>query len=129
MKDLSTRYLGWCPVCERDIKVRDNALVHHGYQRPGHGYIVGDCFGVGYEPYEVSSRCCKEYLKLVLDRVKTYSSNLRVLESPKGPEYLYFEKYDFERRMPVMFKIKTHAWLDRLRDMCAGDDELFADLS
>lgn len=34
-----------------------------------------------------------------------------------------------ERRMPVMFKIKTHAWLDRLRDLCAGDDELFADLS
>ena len=34
-----------------------------------------------------------------------------------------------EKRMPVMFKIKTHAWLDRLRDQCAGDEELFADLS
>lgn len=102
MTDLSTRYLGWCPVCERDIKVRDNALVHHGYQRPGVGYIIGDCFGVGYEPYEISATCCEEYLsKLVLGRVKMYADNLRVLESPEGPEYLYFEKYDFERRQPV----------------------------
>jgi hypothetical protein len=36
---------------------------------------------------------------------------------------------EFERRCPVMFKIKTHAWLDRLRDLCAGNDELFAELA
>ena len=34
-----------------------------------------------------------------------------------------------ERRVPVMFKIKTQAWLDRLRDLCAGDDSLFAELA
>jgi hypothetical protein len=34
-----------------------------------------------------------------------------------------------ERRVPVMFKIKSQAWLDRLRDVCAGDDALFAELA
>ncbi len=34
-----------------------------------------------------------------------------------------------ERRAPVMFKIKTQAWLDRLRDVCAGDDSLFDELA
>lgn len=34
-----------------------------------------------------------------------------------------------ERRVPIMFKIKTQAWLDRLRDLCSGDDALFAELA
>ena len=34
-----------------------------------------------------------------------------------------------ERRVPVMFKVKSQAWLDRLRDVCAGDDALFAELA
>lgn len=101
MTDLSTRYLGWCPVCERDIKVRDDHLVHHGYQRPGVGYIVGDCFGVGYEPYELSTTCCKAFLSLVRNRVDMYTDNLRVLESPDGPEYLYFKHYDIETRKHI----------------------------
>lgn len=101
MTELSTRYVGWCPVCERDIKVRDDRLVHHGYQRPGVGYIVGDCFGVGYEPYELSTTCCEEFLKLVRNRVKMYADNLRVLESQRGPEFLYFEHYDIEKRQYI----------------------------
>jgi hypothetical protein len=34
-----------------------------------------------------------------------------------------------ERRVPIMFKIKSQAWLDRLRDLCAGDDALFDELA
>lgn len=33
----------------------DERGVLHGYERPGHGYIVGVCFGVGHQPWEVSS--------------------------------------------------------------------------
>lgn len=32
-------------------------------------------------------------------------------------------------KMPVMFKIKSKAWLDRLRTYCKGDDKLFERLS
>lgn len=67
------RHLGTCPVCQGEFKARtgtDHAgfqgvvLVHHGYQRPGHGSIVGDCFGVGYRPYEVSPQGCRDYQAL-----------------------------------------------------------------
>lgn len=34
-----------------------------------------------------------------------------------------------ERQAPVMFKIKTQTWLDRVRDLCSGDDALFAELA
>jgi hypothetical protein len=32
---------------------------------------------------------------------------------------------DKKTKMPVMFKIKSHAWLDRLREYCKGDEALF----
>jgi hypothetical protein len=56
-----TRHLGFCAICERDIKVQDNLLVHHGYKRPGIGEIVGDCFGVYKPPYELSFGPPQEY--------------------------------------------------------------------
>jgi hypothetical protein len=54
---------GTCPVCFGDYVVTNRldsrqfsryAMVHHGYERPGIGYIVGDCHGVNFEPIEVS---------------------------------------------------------------------------
>lgn len=36
---------------------------------------------------------------------------------------------EHERHKPVMFKIKANAWLDRLRDVCAGDEALFGELA
>lgn len=65
---------GLCPVCFGDyvvnIKVkhyehtraRRMQMVHHGYERPGVGYIVGDCHGVGFEPFEVSCEGTKSWL-------------------------------------------------------------------
>lgn len=63
----TTRHIGLCPVCERAIKVRDGLLVHHGYQRPGHGYIVGDCFGVHKPPFELSPDTAIEFQEEVID--------------------------------------------------------------
>jgi len=63
-RELSTRYIGWCPVCERDIKVRDDVLVHHGYQRPGVGYIIGDCVGVGVrDVLQATGQACRYALR------------------------------------------------------------------
>jgi len=36
-------------------------MVHHGYKRPGEGYIVGDCPGVNHAPYERSCDLIKVY--------------------------------------------------------------------
>jgi hypothetical protein len=74
---------GTCPVCFRNIKLTDDQkMVHHGYERPGHGYIVGDCFTVKtYLPYELSAEGTKAFI--------SQSSSSPMLEreqAPRGPE-------------------------------------------
>jgi hypothetical protein len=63
--ETTTRYLGTCPCCMGVLKVRKGLLVHHGYKRPGWGYIVGDCHSVGMEPHETSPEAAKSYLKVL----------------------------------------------------------------
>ena len=94
MTDLVTRYVGTCIVCERHIKVRDSLLVHHGFKRPGTGYIEGDCFGVGYKPHELSNELAKKYLELVESLLPLKASylisnkeNLMVLEQELEKTY------------------------------------------
>lgn len=36
---------------------------------------------------------------------------------------------DKKTKMPIMFKIKSRAWLERLKTFCKGDENLFAKLS
>lgn len=62
-----TRYVGECPVCEGSYRLHKNRLhemlmVHHGYRRPGHGSIEGDCPGVNWSPWELSPEGTIEYV-------------------------------------------------------------------
>jgi hypothetical protein len=64
---------GECQICQRRFLLDSRGnLVLHGYQRPGHGYIVGDCFGVGHPPWEVSSDALAEWI----ERLKARSAQL-----------------------------------------------------
>jgi hypothetical protein len=70
LRDLYIRDLtntGTCGVCGGNFK-RDSGggLVNHGFQRPGDGMIHGNCFGVGYQPWEISSQGASEYVAQVL---------------------------------------------------------------
>lgn len=38
-------------------------------------------------------------------------------------------KIDKKTKLPVMFKIKTQAWLDKLKEKCNGDEKLFEELA
>jgi hypothetical protein len=67
MKTTKLRHIGECQICEGDFKVRGGLMVHHGYKRPGWGYIVGDCPGVDEPPYEVSCDAIKRYRETVLE--------------------------------------------------------------
>jgi len=87
---------GACPVCFGDYVVTASGaarlklsgaaqykMVHHGYERPGVGYIVGDCHGVGFEPFEVSCEGTKSWLKLLkqtLVRTKELLAGVDTLE-------------------------------------------------
>jgi len=53
---------GSCPVCFQNVKLAGGKLVLHGYKRPGSGTVHGKCFGVGYEPFEVSPKGVSDYL-------------------------------------------------------------------
>lgn len=56
-----------CSVCGDPHKLsRAKKLVLHGYRRPGYGFIVGNCFGVGYPPWESSPEGAEAWLKYLL---------------------------------------------------------------
>ena len=91
LKDLYVRDLtntGTCPVCEGNFK-RDGrgGMVHHGYQRPGDGFIHGDCFAVGYQAWEISPEGAVDYvaqaLRPHLDGAKAYLAKLQAGEITK----------------------------------------------
>lgn len=46
--------IGQCQLCEASHKLHGGLVVLHGYKRPGHGSIVGDCDGTRHLPYEQS---------------------------------------------------------------------------
>lgn len=51
---LKTRHIGTCGFCQQQVKCPGGELAHHGYKRPGYGYIEGGCPGTKHPPYEVS---------------------------------------------------------------------------
>lgn len=57
---------GTCQICFRDQQTRKGRLVLHGYKRPGEGYIIGECWGVSYAPFEVSCDRTKQFITAIL---------------------------------------------------------------
>ena len=53
---------GTCPVCSMNVKLSVGKIVDHGY-RVIWNQQQGNCFGVGFEPFEVSPEGTKRYLK------------------------------------------------------------------
>jgi hypothetical protein len=87
------RNTGTCGVCDGNFKMGSaQALVHHGYTRPGHGSIQGDCPGVGFKPHELSSqaaaswRCSlKDYLQRLQERLAALrAGEVTTLESRRA---------------------------------------------
>lgn len=58
--------VGKCPVCFGDFIADKGGMVLHGYQRPGHGYLVGDCYGVNFPCLETSVEGSVAYLEKAL---------------------------------------------------------------
>ena len=81
-----TRPRAECQICERQQALESSGcLGHHGYRRPGCGWIEGDCYGVGHLPYPATDALVK-YLHSVVayrDRCETALAELpRVTELP-----------------------------------------------
>lgn len=69
---------GTCGICCKEQKLtKQGNLVHHGFTKPGHGYIQGDCFGVGFKPYELSASSCKSYIEALTKMMNDHKAALR----------------------------------------------------
>ena len=85
-----------CQICERH-QALDNAgcLVHHGYTRPGYGFIQGDCMGVRHKPYKAT-----DALEIYLRGLKNRLANLEVtlINHPETAEISYSFGYRANRQ-------------------------------
>jgi len=87
--------MGNCQICEGDFKLHNGTMVHHGYERPGDGFIHGDCTCVSHPPYEVSCDMLKQYLVGLLDGLKGTKLYLERLIGGEVLE-LTVERRDYE---------------------------------
>jgi hypothetical protein len=77
------RYVGECQICEGQFKVQDGRVVLHGYKRPGHGYIVGECMGRNEAPYELSCEAIPPWLRACESNMMNVARYLDDLKSGK----------------------------------------------
>ena len=81
-------------------------MVNHGYQRPGIGYLVGDCFGVGYPPFELSSKGTQDYVQALQGRLAKDEKRLMDLQDGRVTKLTKTER-KFNRQMGDYEEIKT----------------------
>lgn len=117
----ATRHVGFCPICEGDFKLADETkLVHHGYKRPGVGYIIGDCLSVHRLPYELSDEVCHEYKALLLNKLALNENFLVRLERGEVTVFLVERRkpsFDLWRPETEMVEIATPNGYDFSREL------------
>ena len=70
-------HTGTCPVCGRNIKIDDaGRMVAHGYQI-AHSFRHGNCFGVGFEPWEVSPTGAVKFVAQVRANIEGVTDSLQ----------------------------------------------------
>jgi hypothetical protein len=116
-----TRHVGFCALCERDIKLNVGKLVHHGYQRPGDGYIHGDCPLVHAAPYEVTADTLVPHVAYWMDEAKRAGKRAADLKAGRITTLERVEVRGFgrmtKREVVVVDKSKVHLleWSEALR--------------
>lgn len=108
---------GTCGVCMQNVKLTSaQRVMRHGWQvggnrqvgRIGYSWHTGPCFGVGYEPWEVSPKAADEYVKYLKGEViPRYEKELGYWSNPpeevRSPYYktiIYFGGPNYLRDYP-----------------------------
>ena len=113
MSNEDKKVTGTCQACFRRFATKENGvtrvLVNHGYERPGHGYLVGRCWGVASPPYELDVEVTKAWhMKLSTGVLPSYQA---ALQAVKDATELTGEKIDYnndargadgQRQRPVL---------------------------
>ena len=71
------RQIGTCGLCEQEVKCPGGTLAHHGYKRPGYGYITGSCPGTHELPFEISPVTAEIGVRIYDGAVKSLTKKLR----------------------------------------------------
>lgn len=123
----TTRHIGHCPCCQGDWKVRQGVLVHHGYKRPGDGFISGDCYGARGIPHEMSPELAKKYQVVVR---REHERAKAAHEAHQTTTELRYQKWDVEARDNVWVAIHKGEYPDYLweRTWKEGEYQLKRDL-
>lgn len=90
----TTRFIGYCPCCASDFKVRGGELVHHGYKRPGYGFIVGDCFGAMRLPHETSPKLAEDFRESLKEMLRDDLEKLANLDAATELPKQVFKGYE-----------------------------------
>lgn len=119
LKDLYVRDLtntGTCPVCGGNFKREaGGGIHHHGFERPGDGMLHGSCFGVGYQPWELSPQGAQDYLdKAILPHLASARDGLRHLQSGRVTK-LYDQKFKWEGSRQVRVSVDVTFESDAVR--------------
>lgn len=72
---------GTCSCCDKNVKLEDGKGVDHGFQISANSR-QGSCFGVGYEPFEVSPKGAVDFIAHLQQRETREEAYLERLKSP-----------------------------------------------
>jgi hypothetical protein len=78
-------FVGTCPCCFGEFKVRDDdnknhRMVLHGFTRPGDGYAHGGCFGVDFAPFEYSTDGSLSYVNALNELLVRLETKLAAVQ-------------------------------------------------
>lgn len=80
-------HTGTCAICGRNVKLSEGGkIVAHGYTIR-YGYQQGNCFGVGYDPIEVSPEGLYGALKALVGVIERTTDAIIEAEGNKREEY------------------------------------------
>jgi hypothetical protein len=87
-----------CQICARKQAIdKDGTLGHHGYKRPGWGFIDGDCMGEGYKPYPATD-ALEKYKVAIQNYLNANQAALEMLPDKQELVYRYTTGYRKERQ-------------------------------
>jgi hypothetical protein len=93
-RTLTEDFIGTCQWCFGEYKTNSKKLVVlHGYARPGYGYTIGQCSGVGHAPFEYSHELTDKRVEMLKSEIANGKDTLKKIDSGKvnkvpNPNYL-----------------------------------------
>lgn len=102
-RKMTEDYVGTCQACFGEFKCSDKKqMVLHGYERPGFGFVVGQCGGVGHSPFEYACELTKQ---IIIERKEMIAQRTAYLNKLIGGEittltreWTEYERVDGVRR-------------------------------